>query len=189
MLDQLRAMAIFTKVVDLGSFRAAGAALSLSPSVVSHHVSELEAHLDCALLYRSTRRMSLTDKGAQLYSASTEMVRAADTGLSLLAAESEQPTGRLSVAVPATVFQADVALDCIAGFVKQYPKVALNLIYSDRNVDLVGSEFDVAVRIGLHLDDSRYKARQLGELERSLVVAPAALQGKATLAPCAASWS
>jgi len=59
MLDQLRAMAVFAKVAELGWFRAAARALSLSPSVVSHHVSELEAHLSLPLLYRSTRRLQL----------------------------------------------------------------------------------------------------------------------------------
>jgi len=52
-------MAVFAKVAELGWFRAAARALSLSPSVVSHHVSELEAHLSLPLLYRSTRRLQL----------------------------------------------------------------------------------------------------------------------------------
>ena len=63
MLDQLRALAVFAKVADLGSFRAAARALGLSPSVVSHHVRELEARLALPLVHRSTRRLALTPDG------------------------------------------------------------------------------------------------------------------------------
>ena len=59
MIDELRPLAIFAKVVEAGSFRAAATLLQLSPSVVSHHISELEKRLDVALLYRSTRKFSL----------------------------------------------------------------------------------------------------------------------------------
>lgn len=178
MIDHLRAMAIFSKVVEVGSFRAAGKALGLSPSVVSHHVSELEAHLDCALLYRSTRRMSLTDEGAQLHAASSEMIRAAETGLSALSARADQPSGRLKVTVPATVFETDRCLDGITAFLRQHPKVNLSLGFSDQKIELIGSQIDVAVRVGVRLEDSRYKARKLCELERTLVVAPTYLRGR-----------
>ena len=178
MIDQLRAMAIFTKVVQLGSFRATGEALNLSPSVISHHVSALEAHLDCALLYRSTRRISLTDDGAQFYAASKEMVRAAQVGLDALTAKADQPAGQLRVAVPAALFEKDQYIECIATFVRRYPKVNLCMYFSDQTLDLIGSQIDVAVRAGFQLKDSRYKARKLCELEHNLVVAPSYLKGR-----------
>ena len=63
MLDHLRQIAIFAKTVEHGSFRKAARVLQLSPSVVSHHISLLEQQLDVALLYRSTRKLSLTSEG------------------------------------------------------------------------------------------------------------------------------
>ena len=63
MIDDLRSMAVFATVVSEGSFRGAAKQLALSPSVVSHHVSQLEKRLGCALLYRSTRHLALTDDG------------------------------------------------------------------------------------------------------------------------------
>jgi DNA-binding transcriptional LysR family regulator len=81
MLDQLRAIAVFQKVAEIGSFRGAAKALGLSPSVVSHHVSNLEDHLGKALLYRTTRRLSLTDAGAKLSQAADVMMSAAEVGL------------------------------------------------------------------------------------------------------------
>lgn len=70
MIDQLRAMAIFQVVAELGSFRGAARKLNLSPSVISHHITQLEEQLGLPLLYRSTRRMSLTDAGTELLAAS-----------------------------------------------------------------------------------------------------------------------
>lgn len=67
MIDELRSLAIFAKVVEAGSFRSAANALQLSPSVVSHHVAQLEERLGVALLYRSTRRLSLTHEGKKLF--------------------------------------------------------------------------------------------------------------------------
>ena len=78
MLDQLRALAVFAKVADLGSFRAAARALGLSPSVVSHHVRELEARLALPLVHRSTRRLALTPDGELLVAEARAMVDAAE---------------------------------------------------------------------------------------------------------------
>jgi len=73
MIDQLRTMAIFQTVAELGSFRQAAKSLNLSPSVISHHISKLEEQLGTPLLYRSTRRMSVTDAGSELLGASQRM--------------------------------------------------------------------------------------------------------------------
>ncbi|MEL6183973.1 MAG: LysR family transcriptional regulator [Myxococcota bacterium] len=67
MIEKLRSMAIFATVVDKGSFRAAGRQLGLSPSRISETVSDLEQQLGVTLMYRSTRRMSLTHEGHVLY--------------------------------------------------------------------------------------------------------------------------
>jgi len=80
MLDELRQIAIFAKTVDHGSFRAAARALQLSPSVVSHHVAQLEQRLGTALLYRSTRSLSLTPDGERLLESAHAMVEAAESG-------------------------------------------------------------------------------------------------------------
>ena len=91
MEDQLKAMAVFRKVVETGTFRAAAKALDLSPSVVSHHVTQLESILGTALLYRSTRRISLTSDGHRLFEASTKMVEAAQAGLDAIRSRTDQP--------------------------------------------------------------------------------------------------
>jgi len=170
-------MAIFAKVAEAGSFRAAAKALDLSPSVVSHHISRLEEHLGTALLYRSTRRVSLTDNGAELFASAKAMVEAAEAGLDAIRVRSDQPAGRLRIAVAGAVFENPPYIDHLVGFAKRYPKVELSISFSDQKVELIGSSFDAAIRIGW-LEDSRYKARKLCEIERAVVVAPGYLAGK-----------
>ena len=99
MIDQLRAMAIFQAVAEAGSFRQAAAKLRLSPSVVSHHITQFEARLGTPLLYRSTRRISLTEAGTDLLRASQQMSRAAQEGLAAINRRVSQPQGRLSITV------------------------------------------------------------------------------------------
>jgi DNA-binding transcriptional LysR family regulator len=177
MIDELRAMAIFREVVEAGSFRAAAKILKLSPSVVSHHVAQLEERLGTALLYRSTRRLSLTHDGATLLAASHQMVDAARSGLAALRKRSGEPSGRLTVAVAGAVFESPPYINHLSAFARAHPKVDMSISFSDQMIDLIGSTFDAAIRIGW-LEDSRYKARKLTEIRRALVVSPKYLEGR-----------
>ena len=80
MIDKLRSIAIFSTVVDQGSFRGAALNLGLAPSRVSEVVSQLEKDLGVTLLYRSTRQLALTHEGRQLKDAAKDMLAAAETG-------------------------------------------------------------------------------------------------------------
>ena len=75
--DQLRALYIFAKTVELGSFRATAKVLRLSPSVVSYQIAQLEKQYGVALLYRSTRKLSLTHQGERVYASAQRMNMAA----------------------------------------------------------------------------------------------------------------
>jgi DNA-binding transcriptional LysR family regulator len=177
MINQFKAMAVFRAVVETGTFRGAAKALNLSPSVISHHITQLEANLGTALLYRSTRKISLTSDGHRLFDASTKMVEAAQTGLDAIRSRAEQPSGRLKVAVTGAVFENPPYVDHITAFAKAHPKVDLSVSFSDQKIELIGSVFDAAVRIGW-LDDSRYKTRKLCDIGRALVASQDYLQGR-----------
>ncbi len=148
MIDQLRAMAIFRSVVDASSLRAAAKVLGLSPSVVSQHVSQLEDRLGTALLYRSTRKISLTEAGADLLAARRKMVQAANEGLEAVQRRTEHLSGRLRIAAAGNIWEKAPYIDNLVAFARQFPKVELSVSFSDQKVDLLGSEFDVALRIG-----------------------------------------
>ena len=177
MMDQFKAMAVFRAVVETGSFRGAAKALDLSPSVISHHITQLETKLGAALMYRSTRKLSLTSDGHRLFDASTKMVEAAQAGLDAIRGRVEQPSGRLKVAVTGAVFENPPYVDHIVAFAKAHPKVDLSVSFSDQKIELIGSVFDAAVRIGW-LDDSRYKTRKLCDISRVLVASQDYLQDR-----------
>lgn len=164
MIDQLRLMAIFQTVAELGSFRAAAKQLKLSPSVISHHVSQLEEQLGLPLLYRSTRRISLTNAGSDLLEASRRMTNAAQEGLALISRRADQPVGRLRIAASTPMTHLPFS-NLVTRFSQAYPKVEMSLSISDQLESLEGSKFDVAIRgrVG-SLDDSSYRAKKLGRM-------------------------
>src|SRR5262245_34282215 len=140
-------MAVFAKVVETGSVRSAARALGLSPSVVSHHVAQLEESLNVALLYRTTRQLKLTDEGAKLVSAARDVVAAAERGIEALAMDSEDPAGQLTVAMPASLI-ADALFADVAAFARAFPRVSLAIRFSDVQVDIIRDGIDVALRAG-----------------------------------------
>jgi len=176
MLDRLRQLAVFAKTVETGSFRGAAAALNLSPSVVSHHISKLEESLGVALLYRSTRKLSLTDDGRKLLSSAQDMVAAAETGLDNIAAGSSEPAGRLKLTAPAVMAQSAL-IDRIAAFAAAYPKVELDVSFTDVRRDIIAEGIDLAIRMGW-LKDSALKAKKVATEERLLLAAPSYLEGR-----------
>lgn len=176
MLDQLRQIAIFARTVEHGSFSGAAHALNLSPSVVSHHISSLEAFLGSPLLYRSTRRLSLTHHGERLYTSAVSMLDAAEGGINAISEAVQEPAGALRVTAPA-VLSRSFLIDRFARFATAHPKVSLNLDFTDQRRDLVADGLDMAIRLGW-LADSSLKARKLGDVERVLIASDRYLQGR-----------
>ncbi len=167
MIEHLRHMAIFARVVHEGSFRAAAKAIGLAPSRVSETVSDLESFLGVTLLNRTTRKISLTNEGRMFHARVAEMLRSAENGLNELNALSLEPVGALRVSMPAFMSSSSLAT-AIAEFVRRHPQVALSLSFTDARMDLLEDGFDVNIRAGW-LDDSSMMSRKLGESDRALV--------------------
>ncbi|ABC30634.1 Transcriptional regulator [Hahella chejuensis KCTC 2396] len=178
MIDELRALAVFAKTVEAGSFRAAASALSLSPSVVSHHISGLETRLGVALLYRSTRRLSLTSEGERLFDHAKTMLAAAEAGLNAIIEQAAEPTGKLTITAPAVLARGPFTAD-VAAFALAFPKISLFINYSDIRQDLIRDGIDLAIRIG-EMADSSLKSKKLFDLTRRLVAAPGYLKNRPT---------
>ncbi len=174
MLNHLKALAIFSKVADAGSFRAAAKELGLSASVVSHHVTALERHLDTPLIYRTTRKLSLTAAGKQLVGSAHAMLNAAETGFGQIGQVSANPTGSLKITAPA-VFQYARFLTRLATFMRRFPKVDFSVSFSDRRPNIVEEGFDLALRVG-QLKDSSLMSRKLADSELIVCAAPGYLQ-------------
>lgn len=176
MLDQLRQMAIFAKTIDHGSFRAAAKAMKLSPSVVSHQVSDLERRLGTALIYRSTRNLSLTRDGERLLSSARTMIDAAENGLQSVSDQTREPSGELRITMPAVLARSKL-VEQIADFSLANRNVQLSIDFSDTRKSLIGDGFDLAIRMGW-LKDSALVARKLGSVHRRLVAAKSYLASR-----------
>lgn len=167
MIDHLKQMAIFARVVDEGSFRAAAAQIGLSPSRISETVSELEDYLGVTLLHRTTRKIGLTNEGRMFYARVVEMMRSAEAGLNELNALALEPVGALRISIPA-FFAGGPISTAIASFTKRHPNVAFSVVYSDNRLGLLEDGFDLNIRVGW-LDDSSMMSRKLGDGQRVLV--------------------
>lgn len=178
MINALRSLAVFAKAIEHGSFRAAARELRLSPSVVSHHISQLEQQLGVSLIYRSTRKISLTRDGERLIGAAEAMVAAAETGINAVLQSASTLSGELRVSAPAVLARSPLA-GKIAAFVKAHPNVSVTIDYSDERRDVMADGIDVAIRMGW-LRDSALKARKLFDVERVLSASPDYLRGRPT---------
>lgn len=168
MIDYLRHMAVFARVVDEGSFRAAARDLGLAPSRISQTVSDLENYLNVTLLYRTTRKLALTNEGRIFYDRVVSMLRSAEAGLNELNALSLEPVGSLRISLPAFMSSHSISTS-LAEFVRLHPQVSLSISYTDLPVNLLEDGFDLNIRIGW-LEDSSMMSRKLGEFQRVLVV-------------------
>ena len=169
MIDELRAMAIFAETADKGSFRLAAKSLGLSPSVVSYHISRLETSLDTPLLYRTTRSLSLTHEGQQLYKRAAEMLATAKAGLEEISSGAIHLQGKLVITLPTALTRHTITRE-IADFVATHPGLQVQLLFSDQRQDLIDHGIDLAIRAG-DMPDSALKSKKLGILQRKLIAA------------------
>lgn len=167
MIEHLKSIAIFARVVDQGTFRGAAQSLGLSPSRISEIVTELENYLGTTLLYRTTRKISLTNEGRVFYARAVDMVRSAESGLNELNALSLEPVGALKISIPAFLSSSKL-LTAMGEFARLHPHVALTISSTDVPVDLLEDGFDLSIRVGW-LSDSSMISRRLGHLYRVLV--------------------
>lgn len=167
MIDRLRQMAIFAKTIDHGSFRGAARDLRLSPSVVSHHISQLEESLGVALIYRSTRKLTLTREGQRLLVATRKMLEAVEGELHNLSVSSTEPSGELHITIPSVLSRSPFT-EQIAAFSQAYPRIKLFLDFSDTRRSLIEDGFDIAIRMGPSAKNTA-TSRKLFSVERKLV--------------------
>jgi DNA-binding transcriptional LysR family regulator len=158
-MDRFASMTAFVKTVETGSFAAAAGVLGMSPQMVAKHVTWLEARLGTRLLNRTTRRQSLTELG-QVYFERCKLVLADVDWADALADETQgAPRGRLRVNAPVS-FGTYSLMPVITRYLKRHPAVEVDLVLSDRFVDLVEEQFEAVFRIG-PLADSSLMARGL----------------------------
>ncbi|MBY6059008.1 LysR family transcriptional regulator [Leisingera daeponensis] len=170
MIEHLKSIAVFAEVVRAGQFRAAADRLKMTPSAVSYHVRILEEAVGVPLLYRSTRRFTLTVSGARLFDSAEVMLNAAETGFSAARPSDIGLSGMLRVTLTTALSHSFISKR-ITRFSMENPNVDLHLHYDNRETDLVAEGIDVALRIG-SLRDSSLLCKHLWDMPRILVAGP-----------------
>lgn len=156
-LNEIKA---FVRVVQAGSFRQAAAQLGMPNSTVSAKVSALERRLGVTLLQRTTRKLRLTEAGEAYFRQASQGLEDLAKAEAEVSAAQRAPQGLLRVTAPAD-FGNTCLVDLLGAFRKRHPQVRVELVFTDRFVDLVAEGIDVAIRAGT-LRDSGLVARKVG---------------------------
>ncbi|RDV04963.1 LysR family transcriptional regulator [Undibacter mobilis] len=177
-MDATSDLRVFVRVMDRGNFSQAAKDLGLTPSAVSKLVSRLEDRLGVRLLERSTRRLALTPEGE------TFLVRARRIVTDIEEAEAEvarvrgAPRGKLRIN-SGTAFGLHQLTLALPDFLVRYPEIDIELSITDRLVDLIEEQTDIAVRSG-HIPEGPFVQRKLADLQRVICAAPSYLQQRGT---------
>lgn len=160
----------FTTAIQTGSFTAAAKKLNLSKSYVSKQVSQLEQELDTRLLYRTTRKLSLTQEGDRFYQHCKLIMLETQKAKAEVMNSHKNPSGNIKLTIPQSFVLSKMSL-ILTQFQKKYPEITLQISTSGNNVDLIEESIDLALRIG-ELEDSTLMCRKLVSCEFQAVASP-----------------
>ncbi|MHA3090707.1 LysR family transcriptional regulator [Acinetobacter brisouii] len=152
MLSDLDDFYCFALVVEHGGFSAAERATDIPKSKLSRRVYNLEERLGVRLIQRSSRHFAVTDIGMNIYRHAQVMMNAAQAAHDLIDHLSVEPRGIVKVSVPVSVAQNEFT-KILPDFLKRYPEIRLQLIVSNRRVDVINEGVDVALRVRAKIDD------------------------------------
>lgn len=177
-LESLSGLSAFVATVEAGGFAAAGRRLGMSASAIGKAVGRMEERLGMRLLIRTTRRVSMTFEGEQLYTRATRLLDDLRDMEGQLAAQRGAPKGRVRISLPATLGRM-VIVPRLGSLAQAFPEIELDVGLDDRKVDLIDGGYDLAIRTG-HLEDSALLARSLGAHRFVLCASPAYLAARGT---------
>jgi DNA-binding transcriptional LysR family regulator len=166
---------LFARVAESGSFSRAAERVQLPKSTVSRRIAALEKRLGERLLQRTTRKLVITEFGQGVLDHARALSEEVDAALAFALSRQARPSGRLRVSMPGD-FASNALEQPLADFVRDFPAVALELDLSPRRVDLIGENFDLAIRMGALQDDAQLAARRLAVFSTGLYAAPSLLR-------------
>lgn len=173
-MGRFEQLAAFLEVVDQHGFSAAGQKLGVVKSVLSRRVSELETRLGVKLLNRTTRKLSLTSAGEQLYQQMSVILPELVEAEQKVSEEQLRLTGALKITAPLSFGYRHLS-SVISEFILLHPEIDVSLELNDREIDLVAEGYDLAIRIG-DLNDSTLIARKLCQIRFVSVTSDAYLE-------------
>lgn len=180
-MDKLNLLKIFLAVVDEGNFASAAVALALTPSAVSKAIARLEDELQLHLIYRTTRKITLTDPGQRYAAKARDILLDLELCETGLRRDNREPEGSLKVNLPVS-YGRQYVLPLMAEFHRLYPKIQVQLSFDDGYVDMIERGIDVTIRSGT-LEDSSLVARQLSPIDFLVCASPDYLKRHGPISP------
>ncbi len=169
-MDDLERIAIFACVVEEKSFSGAARRLNLSKSLVSKQVTQLEKSMGSRLLNRTTRALSVTEAGAVLFEHATRILEELEEAKLAVGRLQSTPRGILRVSAPVAFGRLHVA-SALPDFLARYPEIRLDMVTTDRFVDLAEEGYDVVTRI-VGEPPPNVVARKLAPVNRRICATP-----------------
>lgn len=170
-MDRWTEIALFVRIAELGSLSRAAESLELSNAAASRHLSALEARLNARLVERNTRRLQLTEIGKEFCARAKGILGDMDDAESAVNANALNPRGTLRVTASLSVLAQYVA-PLLREYTNRYPDVTVNLEASNRYMDLIDNNIDVAIRTREYEPDSNITIRHLAQTRRIAAAAP-----------------
>ncbi|NMM45507.1 LysR family transcriptional regulator [Rhodospirillaceae bacterium KN72] len=171
-MQDLSGIAVFTAVVESGSFTGAAEKLGQSKSAISKQVTRLEQRLGAQLLARTTRRLHLTEIGQAFYERCRRIIAEAEEAELAVTHLQEIPRGKLRVSAPLSFGISHLAA-ALPDFMAANPELLVDIDFSDRRVDIIEEGFDMAIRITPRLEDSSLIAKRIAQSRRPILASPA----------------
>jgi len=178
-MDRITCMQVFVKTVELGSIAAAAIEMDTSSQLAGRQIKALEDSLGIKLLNRTTRRLSLTDGGRLFFESAKNILAEMEAAQEQIDESRAKPRGKLRISAPIT-FGSRALAPHLTAYMRQYPEVTVELMLSNRTVDLIEDRFDAAFRSG-DLPDSRLVAKRLAPQRLMLSCSPEYLKTSAPL--------
>lgn len=176
---ELDAIAVFVKVVEAGSFSEAARLLNMPKTTVSAKVASLERKLGVTLIQRTTRKLHITDAGQTFFKHCAVAISEIEKGESELLAGTSKPKGTLKVTAPADLGHT-LLPKIVCNYREKFPDVLVELIVTNRVVDLVGEGIDLAIRAG-ELKDSSLIAKKFLDITIGFWASPAFIKANGNL--------
>ncbi|WP_240206588.1 LysR family transcriptional regulator [Vibrio sp. CyArs1] len=162
-------MMVFAKVVETRSFTQSAEELGIGKARVSQIITKLEQGLNTRLLNRTTRSLSLTDSGVRYYEKCHDIQELAIQANTEAQSISREPSGVIRVSTPS---DGTAYINIFSEFLSQHPQIQLDIIESDRYINLIESRCDIAIRSSSELEDSSLYAIKFGEFTDILCTSP-----------------
>lgn len=174
LLNRLKLIGIYCHVVESGSMREAAKKLGISPPAVSQYINQLETELSVTLLYRSTRRINMSEAGEKYYQQGKKMLNAAEQAEDVINRSKQSISGQLRVAIPVGLAARPLAR-ALKPMLQEHQDLTLSVFASDKSIDLIQERIDLVVDCG-EPEDSNYIYHFLGKNRKFVCASPSYLK-------------